>query len=39
MDVMVVSEAVKHGLVVAEIAGSRTVIGNLGGVIYDITLE
>lgn len=39
MDVMVVSEAVKHGLHVAEIPGSRSVIGNLEGVIYDITLK
>lgn len=38
MDVRVTSEALKHGLQINEIAGSRSVVGNLEGVIYEITL-
>ncbi|KAI3814284.1 hypothetical protein L1987_19035 [Smallanthus sonchifolius] len=38
MDVMVTKEAIGHGLQIHEVDGSRTVISNLEGVIYDITL-
>ncbi|XP_052183887.1 uncharacterized protein LOC127795913 isoform X1 [Diospyros lotus] len=39
MDAMVISEAVRHGLLISEVAGSRSVVGNLEGVIYEITLK
>lgn len=38
MDVMVPKEAIQHGLNIKEIAGTRTVIADLEGVIYEITL-
>lgn len=38
MDVMVPKEAVKHGLQIREVDGTRSVIANLEGVIYEITL-
>ncbi|KAI4304766.1 hypothetical protein MLD38_040237 [Melastoma candidum] len=38
MDVMVVSEATLLGLFITEVPGTRSVVGNLGGVIYEITL-
>lgn len=38
MDTMVVSEAIRHGLQIIEVVGSRSVVGNLQGVIFDITL-
>ncbi|KAL4590580.1 hypothetical protein LXL04_003514 [Taraxacum kok-saghyz] len=39
MDVMVPKEAVKHGLQIREVEGTRSVIANLEGVIYEITLS
>ncbi|XP_059665423.1 uncharacterized protein LOC132311523 [Cornus florida] len=39
MDAMVVSEALGHGLQIKEVAGSRSVVGNLDGVIYEIILQ
>ncbi|KAM7528581.1 hypothetical protein LguiB_031991 [Lonicera macranthoides] len=38
MDIMVTSEATEHGLQINEITGTRAVVGNLQGVIYEITL-
>ncbi|XP_076905766.1 uncharacterized protein LOC143561621 isoform X2 [Bidens hawaiensis] len=38
MDVMVTKEAIAHGLQIHEVEGTRSVISNLEGVIYDITL-
>ncbi|KAI7755650.1 hypothetical protein M8C21_013794 [Ambrosia artemisiifolia] len=38
MDVMVTKEAIGHGLQIHEIDGTRSVISNLEGVIYEITL-
>ncbi|KAK1439513.1 hypothetical protein QVD17_05332 [Tagetes erecta] len=38
MDVMVTKEAIGHGLQIREVEGTRSVISNLEGVIYDITL-
>lgn len=37
MDDMVIKEASRHGLSITEVAGTRAVIRNLGGVIYEIT--
>ncbi|GFZ18095.1 putative methyltransferase family protein [Actinidia rufa] len=39
MDAMVLSEAIKHGLRIFEVVGSRSVVGNLEGVIFEITLQ
>ncbi|KAK9119472.1 hypothetical protein Scep_017565 [Stephania cephalantha] len=38
MDVMVLNEAVKHGLQVREVEGTRSVVSNLEGVIFEIKL-
>ncbi|XP_071711345.1 uncharacterized protein [Rutidosis leptorrhynchoides] len=38
MDVMVTKEAIQHGLQIREVDGTRSVIANLEGVIYEITL-
>lgn len=37
MDNMVIRDASRHGLHVTEVAGTRTTIRDLGGVIYEIT--
>ncbi|XP_051142992.1 protein-lysine N-methyltransferase EFM3 isoform X1 [Andrographis paniculata] len=37
MDNLVVSEASQQGLHINEVAGTRTVVKNLGGVIYEVT--
>lgn len=39
MDALVVSEAVGHGLQINEVDGTRTVVKNLEGVIFEITLR
>ncbi|KAL3530031.1 hypothetical protein ACH5RR_009353 [Cinchona calisaya] len=39
MDELVVNEAVGHGLQINEIDGTRTVVKNLEGVIFEITLR
>ncbi|XP_021772211.1 protein N-lysine methyltransferase METTL21A-like [Chenopodium quinoa] len=38
MDQMVLDEARGHGLSTKEVAGTRSIVGNLEGVIYEITL-
>ncbi|KAA8544638.1 hypothetical protein F0562_022650 [Nyssa sinensis] len=38
MDAMVISEAIGHGLQINEVVGTRSVVGNLEGVIFEITL-
>ncbi|KAK9154388.1 hypothetical protein Sjap_001868 [Stephania japonica] len=38
MDAMVLSEAVKHGLQVSEVEGTRSIVSNLEGVIFEIKL-
>lgn len=38
MDVMVTKEAIQHGLQIHEVDGTRSVIANYEGVIYEITL-
>lgn len=37
MDALVISEAIRHGLQVSEVAGTRTIVKNLEGVIFEIT--
>ncbi|URE30171.1 Putative methyltransferase [Musa troglodytarum] len=39
MDAMVVSEAIRHGLQINEVDGTRSVVANLEGVIFEITLK
>ncbi|THU68564.1 hypothetical protein C4D60_Mb08t05220 [Musa balbisiana] len=39
MDAMVVSEAIRHGLQIDEVDGTRSVVANLEGVIFEITLK
>ncbi|XP_026427085.1 protein N-lysine methyltransferase METTL21A-like isoform X2 [Papaver somniferum] len=39
MDAMVIEEAVKHGMLVNEVIGTRSVVRNYEGVIYEITLK
>ena len=38
MDLMVIAEATQHGMLIREVAGTRSVVGNLEGVIFEITL-
>lgn len=38
MDLMVISEATRHGMLINEVAGTRSMVGNLEGVIFEITL-
>ncbi|XP_010271830.1 PREDICTED: protein N-lysine methyltransferase METTL21A [Nelumbo nucifera] len=38
MDTMVINEAVCHGMQISEVNGTRSVVGNLEGVIFEITL-
>ncbi|KAE8711352.1 protein N-lysine methyltransferase METTL21A-like isoform X2 [Hibiscus syriacus] len=38
MDLMVIAEATRHGMLINEVAGTRSVVGNLEGVIFEITL-
>lgn len=37
MDSMVINEATRHGLLINEIVGTRSVVGNLEGVIFEVT--
>ncbi|XP_073301175.1 uncharacterized protein [Primulina huaijiensis] len=37
MDALVISEAIRHGLQVSEVGGTRTIVKNLEGVIFEIT--
>lgn len=39
MDSMVINEATQHGMRIHEVVGTRSVVGNLGGVIYEIALQ
>ncbi|CAK9184228.1 unnamed protein product [Ilex paraguariensis] len=39
MDTMVISEAVRHGLLINEVTGTRSMVKNLEGVIFEITLQ
>ncbi|OVA02012.1 Nicotinamide N-methyltransferase-like [Macleaya cordata] len=39
MDGMVIKEAIQHGMQVNEVIGTRSVVGNLEGVIFEITLK
>ncbi|XP_074576819.1 uncharacterized protein LOC141833310 isoform X2 [Curcuma longa] len=39
MDTMIVDEALKHGMQISEVQGTRTVIANLEGVIFEITMQ
>ncbi|XP_038901029.1 protein N-lysine methyltransferase METTL21A [Benincasa hispida] len=39
MDVLILDEASRHGMQMTEVAGTRSVVGNLQGVIYEITLK
>ncbi|KAJ0046818.1 hypothetical protein Pint_05509 [Pistacia integerrima] len=39
MDAMVISEATRHGMLINEIAGTRSAVGNLEGVIFQVTLK
>ncbi|XP_054797023.1 uncharacterized protein LOC129302279 isoform X2 [Prosopis cineraria] len=39
IDMMIVNEALKHGLQMKELPGTRHIVGNLEGVIFEITLH
>lgn len=39
MDLLIVKEAAKHGMKMNEVSGSRAVVGNHEGVIFEILLE
>ncbi|XP_043692396.1 protein N-lysine methyltransferase METTL21A isoform X2 [Telopea speciosissima] len=39
MDSMVTNEAIRHGMQISEVPGTRSVVGNLEGVIFEITLQ
>ncbi|KAJ4970862.1 hypothetical protein NE237_003961 [Protea cynaroides] len=39
MDSMVTNEAIRHGMRVVEVPGTRSVVGNHEGVIFEITLQ
>lgn len=39
MDALILDEASKHAMQMTEVAGTRSVVGNLQGVIYEITLK
>ncbi|WJZ89593.1 hypothetical protein VitviT2T_008802 [Vitis vinifera] len=39
LDAMVTNEAISHGMQISEVVGTRTIVGNLEGVIYEITLQ
>ncbi|XP_022943521.1 protein N-lysine methyltransferase METTL21A [Cucurbita moschata] len=39
MDALILDEASRHGMQMTEVAGTRSVVGNLQGVIYEITLK
>ncbi|XP_022897975.1 protein N-lysine methyltransferase METTL21A isoform X2 [Olea europaea var. sylvestris] len=38
MDTLVISEAIRHGLQINEVTGTRAVVQNLEGVVFEITL-
>ncbi|XP_038710026.1 protein N-lysine methyltransferase METTL21A [Tripterygium wilfordii] len=39
MDSIVVNEAVQHGLLINEVTGTRSIVGNLEGFIFEVTLK
>lgn len=39
MDSLVISEAARCGMQINEVVGTRSVVGNLEGVIFEVTLE
>ncbi|BBH02317.1 Putative methyltransferase family protein [Prunus dulcis] len=39
MDSLVISEAVRCGMQINELVGTRSVVGNLEGVIFEVTLK
>ncbi|KAE8037300.1 hypothetical protein FH972_009900 [Carpinus fangiana] len=39
MDSLVISEATRHGMQITEVAGTRCVVGNHDGVIFEVTLQ
>ncbi|XP_042436855.1 protein N-lysine methyltransferase METTL21A-like isoform X1 [Zingiber officinale] len=39
MDAMIVDEALKHGMQISEVQGTRSVVANLEGVIFEITMQ
>ncbi|KAA0061757.1 protein N-lysine methyltransferase METTL21A isoform X2 [Cucumis melo var. makuwa] len=39
MDTLILDEASRHGMQMTEVDGTRSVVGNLQGVIYEITLN
>ncbi|WOL08754.1 hypothetical protein Cni_G17507 [Canna indica] len=39
MDSMVVNEAIKHGMRISEVDGTRSVMANLEGVIFEMTVK
>ncbi|CAK9314246.1 unnamed protein product [Citrullus colocynthis] len=39
MDTLILDEASRHGMQMTEVDGTRSVVGNLQGVIYEITLK
>ncbi|KGN48083.1 hypothetical protein Csa_004442 [Cucumis sativus] len=39
MDTLILDEASRHGMRMIEVDGTRSVVGNLQGVIYEITLN
>ncbi|XP_050236772.1 uncharacterized protein LOC126686669 [Mercurialis annua] len=38
MDLLVIEEAARHGMKINEVTGTRTVVGNLEGVIFEVSL-
>ncbi|GAB2229217.1 hypothetical protein Droror1_Dr00023354 [Drosera rotundifolia] len=39
MDTMVIAEAGKHGMLIEEVAGTRTMLGYLEGIIFEISMR
>lgn len=39
MDSMIISEASKRGMQMKEVPGTRRIVGNLEGVIFEITIN
>ncbi|XP_075635737.1 uncharacterized protein LOC142607936 [Castanea sativa] len=39
MDSLVISEATRYGMHITEVSGTRSVVGNLDGVIFEVTLQ
>lgn len=38
MDSLVTSEATRHGMEITEVPGTRSIVGNLNGVIFEVNL-